>query len=199
MSTEPESIGAEAPQVIRAEDAMRTPEEAVVASTDWISQTLISAIATLLIGGLMLLGYHQFVARSVPRQGVLSLAEVLETKQLQLAIMASKPGATAAQRNQATAEMGTFAHDLEREIAAIQRDCGCVMFVREAVLRATDSGVTDYTDELRRKVGLEGVTKEQLMAQVKTLNQGIASFGGDPSTLPTGQKGVGRQAEVDAE
>lgn len=176
-----------------------TPDAGAIGGTDWISQILVSVIASLVVAGVLLLGYHHLLARRAPRQGVLSLAEVLETKQLQLAIMASKPGTTAAQRNQATAEMGSFARDLEREISAIQRECECVMFVREAVVRAADSGVIDYTDELRRKVGLEGVTKEQLMSQVKALNQGIASFGGDPRTMPPGLHGAGRPVEGDTE
>ncbi len=119
-------------------------------------------VAMLLISlGVMLVGqlsYHQWFSKPPQRVVTVDLNEVLGLKQIQLTMQATKPGATDADRAAAYESIGQFGKEIEEILNGMQRDCGCLLVVRAAVLKGQNE---DLTNELKKRLGLEQVSLAQ--------------------------------------
>lgn len=85
-----------------------------------------------------------------PAYVVINLAEVVEAKEKVFTDMLSKPGITDADRGAAYELVKKFGADMEKEVANIQRDCNCMVFVKGALL----AGAEDKTPDLKKRLGL---------------------------------------------
>jgi hypothetical protein len=90
---------------------------------------------------------------------VIDLAGIVELEQLRLTASVIRPGTTDDERLKAFQRVQEFGSVLEKGIEEIKADCSCVLLARNAFIGA---GGTDYTDVLKRKVGLEGVDIESV-------------------------------------
>lgn len=132
----------------------------------WTNILTIVAISTVLIG-IALAGYHRiFVLPSKQRVAVLDVAEVVNLKELQLTVQTSKPGITDAERRDAYESIKTFAQDIEAGVAQLQEECGCLVFVKTAVVKAPTA--EDLTPRLKEMLGLDKITKESLVTQLRS-------------------------------
>lgn len=148
----------------------------------WMSLLMNAAVSAALIVT-ALLAYHQmFVLPNKQRVAVLDVAEVLQLKELQLTVQTSKPGITDAERGEAYESIKKFAQDIEAGVAQLQEECGCLVFVKNAVVKAPTA--EDLTPRLKEMLGLDKITKEALVAQLR-------STGGSGTPPQTGPGAMG--------
>lgn len=133
----------------------------------WIGYAINAAIALVVVSAALLL-YHQFVViPSKQRVAVVDITEVLELKELQVAVAATSSGATDEDRNLAFGEITKFAGEMERVVAELQNECQCTLLVRAAVLKTK---ADDLTPLLKERLGMRGVEKKALIDKLRTSN-----------------------------
>ena len=122
--------------------------------------------------------------------GVIDLAGIVELEQLRLTASVIKPGTTDDERLKAFQRVQSFGGVLEKGIEEIKADCKCVLLARNAFI---GGGGTDYTDELKQKVGLAGVDiasvrkmTEMAMTRAVPSPDSMRSAAGQPSNSALG-------------
>lgn len=123
---------------------------------------------TLLIGVLsavmVLLGYHYLIGGGAKQTlGTIDVAEVMQIKELQLTVAVSKKEATDIDRAAAFDSIKQFAKDLEAAVESVQTECGCALLVKAAVVK----GIPDHTAALKKKLSMEGVSLEGMIATLR--------------------------------
>ncbi len=160
-----------------------TPETAAVKDdSSWLGLALNIAI-TLVSVIAVLMAYHFLVAvPSKQKIAVVDIAGVLSLKELEITVAASKPGVTDAQRGESFEVIGKFAKEMEAAIAEMQQECGCLLLVKAAVVKASSS--EDMTPVLKQRLGMDSLDQAQLLRQLQS--QG---GGGQPPLLDDKSKG----------
>lgn len=163
-----------------------TPETAAVKDdSSWLGLALNGAI-TLVTVIAVLMAYHYLVAvPSKQKIAVVDVADVLSLKQLEVTVAASKPGVTDAQRGESFEMIGKFAKEMEATIAEMQQECGCLLLVKAAVVKAASS--EDMTPALKQRLGMDTLDQAQLLKQVQSLGGS-----GQPPLLDDKSKGTGQ-------
>ena len=163
-----------------------TPETAPVKDdSSWLGLALNGAI-TLVTVIAVLMAYHYLVAvPSKQKIAVIDIADVLSLKQLEVTVAASKPGLTDAQRGESFEMIGKFAKEMEATIAEMQQECGCLLLVKAAVVKAASS--EDMTPALKQRLGMDTLDQAQLLKQVQSLGGS-----GQPPLLDDKSKGTGQ-------
>jgi len=163
-----------------------TPETAPVKDdSSWLGLALNGAI-TLVTVIAVLMAYHYLVAvPSKQKIAVIDIADVLSLKQLEVTVAASKPGVTDAQRGESFELIGKFAKEMEATIAEMQQECGCLLLVKAAVVKAASS--EDMTPALKQRLGMDTLDQAQLLKQVQSLGGS-----GQPPLLDDKSKGTGQ-------
>lgn len=163
-----------------------TPETAAVKDdSSWLGLALNGAI-TLVTVIAVVMAYHYLVAvPSKQKIAVVDIADVLSLKQLEVTVEASKPGVTDAQRGESFELIGKFAKEMETAIAEIQQECGCLLLVKAAVVKASSS--EDMTSVLKQRLGMDSLNQAELVKQLQ--NQGGS---GQPPLLDDKPKGTGQ-------
>jgi len=87
-----------------------------------------------------------------PRFGVVDVADVYRIKTSQLVDDMLKAGETREARDAVKSRADAFGNDVERLMASLAADCGCVVLARPAVVAG--GSVPDFTDALKSKLGL---------------------------------------------
>lgn len=151
-------------------------EETVVEQTDTktnndVSNALpwaeyaITMLIGLLASVVVLLGYHYFVASGTKQNlGTIDIAEVMQIKELQLTIAVSKKDTSDIDRAAAFDSIKQFAKQLEEAVESVQTECGCVLLVKAAVVK----GLPDHTANLKKKLAMDGVNLEGLVATLRS-------------------------------
>ena len=163
-----------------------TPETAAVKDdSTWLGLALNIAI-TLVTAVAVLMAYHFLVAvPSKQKIAVVDIADVLSLKELEVTVAASKPGVTDAQRGESFEMIGKFAKEMEATIAEMQQECGCLLLVKAAVVKAASS--EDMTPALKQRLGMDTLDQAQLLKQVQSLGGS-----GQPPLLDDKSKGTGQ-------
>ena len=78
--------------------------------------------------------------------------------------------------------IGKFAKEMEATIAEMQQECGCLLLVKAAVVKASSS--EDMTPVLKQRLGMDSLDQAQLLRQLQS--QG---GGGQPPLLDDKSKG----------
>lgn len=131
----------------------------------WIN-LLQSVLISIVIAALGLWAYHHWII-SPHKQHVamLDIAEVLQLKELEMTVMMSRPGISDAERAQGYEAIKSFAGNIEEAVATLQRECECLILVRNAVVRAP--AAEDLTPRLKAMLEMEHVTKDALITQLR--------------------------------
>lgn len=163
-----------------------TPETAAVKDdSSWMGFALNGAI-TLVTVIAVLMAYHFLVAvPSKQKIAVVDIADILSLKQLEVTVAASKPGVTDAQRGESFELIGKFAKEMEAAIAEVQQECGCLLLVKAAVVKASSS--EDMTPVLKQRLGMDRLDQAELVKQLQS--QGGS---GQPPLLDDKSKGTGQ-------
>ena len=163
-----------------------TPETAPVKDdSSWLGLALNGAI-TLVTVIAVLMAYHDLVAvPSKQKIAVIDIADVLSLKQLEVTVAASKPGVTDAQRGESFELIGKFAKEMEAAISEMQQECGCLLLVKAAVVKASSS--EDMTPVLKQRLGMDSLDQAELVKQLQS--QGGS---GQPPLLDDKSKGTGQ-------
>ena len=163
-----------------------TPETAAVKDdSSWLGLALNGAI-TLVTVIAVLMAYHYLVAvPSKQKIAVVDIADVLSLKQLEVTVAASKPGMTDAQRGESFEMIGKFAKEMETAIAEMQQECGCLLLVKAAVVKASSS--EDMTPVLKQRLGMDNLNQAEMVKQLQS--QGGS---GQPPLLDDKPKGTGQ-------
>lgn len=120
--------------------------------SEQMKSNLKSIAMTALVSVVVIAIYHvtiRYVVKS-PAYVVINLAEVVEAKEKVFTTMLSKPGITDADRGSAYEQVKQFGTDMEKEVANIQKECQCMVFVKGALL----AGAEDKTADLKKRLGL---------------------------------------------
>lgn len=135
-------------------------------SGPWIGIT-IQALIGLLVALVLLVTYHfLIVAPREQRFAVVDLGEILALKELQVSVAASQSDSRDASPGAAMDVIAKFAKDLEGELDLMQAECRCVMLVRAAVIKPSQTD--DLTQDLKKRLGLDTMTREQLVQQLRS-------------------------------
>ena len=154
------------------DDVNAVPTVAAAASEEtpasfWIGQ-LISVTTTLVVVAAVLVAYHfVYVAPNKQRFATVDISGILELKELEISVAASRPDATDAQRGQTFETIAQFARDMETAIGELQEACGCTLLVRAAVVKA--AGADDLTETLKMRLGVDKLNHGQLVQQLRSL------------------------------
>ena len=163
-----------------------TPETtAVKDDSSWLGLALNGAI-TLVTVIAVVMAYHFLVAvPSKQKIAVVDISEVLSLKELEVTASAAKPGLTDAQRGESFEMIGKFAKEMEAAISEMQQECGCLLLVKAAVVKASSS--EDMTPVLKQRLGMDSLDQAELVKQLQS--QGGS---GQPPLLDDKSKGTGQ-------
>lgn len=141
-------------------DGVVSNHQAVTGQMTMLAVVAISSMISIIVA---LIGYIAFVQTSPKpiKFATVDIAEVVQIKELIVTTSISKPGTTDLEREKAFDEIGNFGSRLETAIAEMQNECGCIIFVRAAVIK----GIEDLTPVFKEKVGLGGISREMAMAK----------------------------------
>jgi hypothetical protein len=127
-----------------------------------------------------------------PEFAVIDLAGIVELEQLRLTASVMKPGTSDDEKLKAFQRVQAFGGVLEKAIEELKADCQCVLMARNAFIGV---GGVDYTETLKRKVGLAGVDIESIkklteMAVSRAIPsaESVRPIGGAQGTLLPGVK-----------
>lgn len=142
-------------------------EPADTGESEWLKH-LISLATTVLVVLVAIVSYHFLVVEKTKQKyAFVDIAEVLSIKELQVTIATMKPDATDATRGEAFEAVATFGKEMEGVISDLQRECGCSIFVRAAVVKPLDA--EDLTGELKRRLGMHNLNQSDLAKQLRML------------------------------
>ena len=97
--------------------------------------------------------YHQHVVvPTTPRFAVVDVSDIYRLKTTQLVDEMMKAGETREARDLVKTRADAFGDEVDKLTTSIASDCECVVLARPAVIAG--SRVPDYTDALKRKLGL---------------------------------------------
>lgn len=137
-----------------------------------------AALVSILVTILGLVAYAHYGPKAV-RIATVDINEVIQIKEVQLTVMATKPGVTDKEREAAYDEITKFGSSVEGAIGDLQRDCDCLILVRAAVVK----GAEDMTGALKLKLGMSDVTLAQALATLSSpRSQPPAGAGSLPGT-----------------
>jgi len=142
---------------------------------------LINIFVVCILSSLLILAYHHFyVSKTMPPRIVsLDLPEIIEIKQLQTSLTLLQGGAGEQNAVSVYNEVTAFGKTLETEVRRMQDDCDCILVVRAAVVGGNRTD--DYTDVMKDRMGLSGITKESLTRELemlgRNLNDQLSSLG----------------------
>lgn len=118
----------------------------------------------------LLASYHFLVIRSAGatanKFATVDIGELVRIKQLQTTLAMLQPGVTDKERGEVYDQITAFGQQLDGTVKKIQADCNCVLLVRGAVV----GGLSDYTEDAKTLVGLQGLDPEKLSKQIVALN-----------------------------
>ena len=133
-------------------------------SSSWPDR-LISMATTFLIVVVIVFYHFAMVNNNKQRYAVADIAEILNIKELQVTIAAMSPDSTEEMRAEAFNEVARFGKGLETVLNDLQQECGCSIFVKAAVIKP--AAAEDLTQEIKRRMGLENVTSNDLAQQLR--------------------------------
>ena len=113
-----------------------------------------NAAVAFMCASLVVAAYHFAYIAQQPRSqwGTLDVAELMHTKELMMTVKAMSPDTSDEQKGQVYEDLKNFGQQLETVIADVQRECNCIVMVRNAVVKAPN--VIDLTDTARQRLGL---------------------------------------------
>ena len=85
---------------------------------------------------------------AAPRLATLNVAQLFNERQEELMKLVAGGGETATQKAMEAAQ--AFGKELEAQVLALPKECGCIVLVRGAVVAGGE--LPDYTDVLRRRL-----------------------------------------------
>lgn len=134
-------------------------EEGSVRGTAW--RTVAAAAGVSAVVAAVISGGTALVAGAWGKTkiAVVDLAGIVELEQLRMSAVVMKKDSTDAERMQVMERLQTFGKDLEQAMETVRSDCGCVMLTSNAVV---GSGVTDLTEAVKTKMGLQGLNLEAM-------------------------------------
>ena len=110
----------------------------------------------LLTGVIMLTAYHYGFANKKTGVAVVDVAEVVAIQQEQFVKLLSSNNVTDKEREQSFLMVSSFGERMKAAIGEIQKECGCTLVVKSAIIGT----VADYTDSLKAKMGMTGMSAE---------------------------------------
>lgn len=132
------------------------------------SHLLFNAATSLLIVIAIILIYHlTIVAPNKQRFGVVDLQDVLNIKQLKVAIDSSQMSSDDEKGARTFDEISRFTKEIEVALSEIQQECGCSLFVKAALIKA--EAAEDFTPKLKQKLGLDSYDQASLMSQLRNI------------------------------
>lgn len=160
-------------------EASSPTQPAAAGATDW-GRTLRAFFSplpvALLVTAVAVSTYHIAFYAPVPKIATIDLEAVIEAKQLHFAEIVSRPGASDADREHAMALVDSVAPELNRAVAELVAECGCLVLLKNAVVGHV---APDLTARLKDKVNVGNVDVAVLRAKLRDNARGPA-----PSSLP---------------
>jgi hypothetical protein len=111
-------------------------------------------LANALVSAGLVLGHAAWLSpEPAPRLAVLDVGELYRLKEMQLAAVLTKRGATEEERAGALQGAGAFSEEFMTLLQALQQECRCLILVRGAVVGPANA-LPDLTPDVRRRLGL---------------------------------------------
>lgn len=152
-----------------------------------------AALVSILVTILGQVAYAYYGPKAV-RIATVDINEVMQIKEVQLTVMASKPGVTDKEREAAYDEITKFGSSFEGAIGELQRDCDCLILVRAAVVK----GAEDMTGALKLKLGMGEITLGQALATLSSPRPQAATPAGPGASPAASLPGTPGRGSVEA-
>lgn len=127
-------------------------------SSTWMAYAIQILVVVVVVTGALAIYHFSVVEKSAQKLALIDISDVISTKQLEMTELATRPDATNQDRESIYDSVTVFSKDMENAIAQIQNECGCVLLVRNAVVKT--SGIEDLTPLLKSRLGLERTVAE---------------------------------------
>jgi len=105
---------------------------------------------------LMLLAAYHFLINQKTSIAVVDVAEVVAIQQTKFVNLLSGNNVTDKDREKSFSMVSSFGERMKASIKQIQQECKCTLVVKSAII----GEVADYTDSLKAKMGMAGMTAE---------------------------------------
>lgn len=126
--------------------------------SQWRLQCFAPALLAIAVSVLAIYIYHAFIIdANKTRLAVIDIGEVMDIKQLQLTQAAMAKDIDDSGRARLYDEVTSFSNEVESAINTIQKECGCTLIVRAAIVKGD---APDLTEQLKAKLGMAGVSPE---------------------------------------
>lgn len=136
---------------------------------------LLPVLQALLVSIAVVAGYHMTFYEPPLKVATVDLEAVMEAKQLQFAELVTRPGATDADREKAMGLVDAMAPELNRAVAQLVSECGCLVFLKNAVV---GQAAVDLTGSLKAKMNVADVDVSRLRSRVREGMGGTAARAG---------------------
>lgn len=150
----------------------------VAAARGGLGQALRTVTLAAVASGLVFGALAWFAATALktpaPTFGVVDLHRLQEYRQLQLATLMLRPGASDSDKARAKAMAESLGPEIENAIRATRERCACTILVKAAVVVA-DGSVPDYTAELMERLQMTGESADEMQARLKGYMNALAS------------------------
>ena len=139
------------------DDALKAAatDEAIIAAgifTQYVWPVLLPLLVSLMAIG----AYHYWFANKKAGVAVVDVSEVVAIQQSQFVKLLSGANVTDKDREQSFLMVSSFGERMKTAISEIQKDCHCTLVVKAAII----GEVADYTDSLKAKMGMTGMSVE---------------------------------------
>lgn len=130
-----------------------------------------------LVSAMLLTAYH-FLVNQKASIAVVDVSEVMAIQQAQFVKLLSSGTVTDKQREESFTMVAGFGDRLKAAIDSVQKDCHCTLIVKNAVI----GEVSDYTESLKAKMGMDGMKADDATAA------GVEKMGGSETALASQQQ-----------
>ena len=118
-----------------------------------IKPYILTGIATLSAGAVLLAGWMYRHPLEIPRLGRVDIARLVAHQQ-QSMVQRIKPGIDAQEQARLFDEAKAFGARLDAALDQVSRECACALVNTAALLKTTDTRIPDLTEQVAQVAGL---------------------------------------------
>ncbi len=118
-----------------------------------IKPYLLTGIATLLAGAVLLAGWMHRYPLKIPRLARVDIARLVSHQQ-QSMVQRIKPGIDAQEQARIFDEAKAFGAKLDAALDEVSRECACALVNTAALLKISDARIPDLTEQVAQATGV---------------------------------------------
>lgn len=115
---------------------------------EWLYVAWIAFLVTLLVTSASLAAYHFLLAKPAAGFAVVDIASVVKVKEAEFTSMLSRPNVNDQDRQAAFQLVSRIGPEIERAVGVLQKECGCTIVVKSAVIAGPAEDLTPRLKEL---------------------------------------------------